>query len=1190
RENPEGVWDPNYKAIWHLSEDPTGTTYDSTSNDKDGTSSGSMTSNDQITGKINGALDFDGTDDTISFGSWMPSTDFNPSSGTISFWITRQFLDSVSENKMVLQIRESGTNRIMFRYDGGDYEWRFHHEGNNIQTIKYVPADEIPRLEWIYVVQTWDVNSDFIKGYINGSLYGSSSGLAHPTNGSYNIYLASDRNGGEYFYGSIDEVRFSDIYRTDEWIETEYNNQNDPQSFLTLGPEESFDIAPPTYSNLIESSDPLELGNTEVISINVFDPSGINQVKIEFTSINHSMTNISGDTWQYDTWTPDTVGNYSYTIWMEDNCNNWNSTIGSIEVIDTTPPTYSDLIESADPLHLGQNETISIKVYDSPGSGVNQVLLEYEFSNHTMSLESGKWSWSKWKPNSTAIYPYKIYMEDMENNWNETSGTVTVISTYAPVIENLTRSEDPLELGNIITINVDIVDNETYVFDVLIELEGNNYTMASIGGNTYEYNWTRFSVGIVYFTIYACDNESNWNSYSDSFDIIDTTPPVIDNLTISEDPLEFGDTVVIAINSTDLANINQALIEYEDSDHVRSNHTMTNIVGDIWQHDSWTPGPTVGNWSYTIYVEDNNYNWAFISNSILVQDTTPPIYSDLTESAKIVELGDQLTISINATDLADIKVVSIEFENSNHTMTKLSPDMDIWQYNSWAPTSIGNYTYTIYIKDNNDNLNYVVSSILFQDTKVPVYSNLFESADPLELGNNPIVRINIYDFAGINQAFIEFEGANHSMTNIYGNTWQYDSWTPTNWIVYQYKIHMEDKSSNWKSLISNITVQDTTPPPIPILANSPSGDVSGSLVFDWSDGFDPSGILYYILIIDNETDPTITPGYVYRINITNTGSESSYHELSEVLHVGRYYFFLAQIDGLGHQSSYTMGTFTVIAPMDGNTGNFNIIMIVIIIATVGASATALFIVRKKFKKNISPPRQKISFKIITSHLNKLSSSHIPFRAEEIQGFTPTGTQDQFITSKELKDEKELGDLINEFKINGEELFAEGAYLEAQKQFFHAKDLLLGLGRDEEANILSELISGISELIEEREKRLEVLEQVKIEGDPVKIYEKFYDIIEISKKLRDYDGVSIYKSELIHYFQNNMSKLINIENYRNNLEQKAESLIENNIFEIAAQLYEKCENISQLFVQLGREEEIVYIDEFRSKKEECLKKI
>ncbi|MFX1243260.1 MAG: DUF2341 domain-containing protein, partial [Promethearchaeota archaeon] len=212
RQNPSEVWNTNYKGVWHLSEDPTGTVYDSTSNHKDGTSSGSMTSNDQISGKINGALDFDGSDDTISFGSWTPSTDFNPSSGTISFWINRQFLDSVSENKMVLQIRASGTNRIMFRYDGGGYEWRFHHEGNDIQTVMHPPAGEIPRLEWIYVVQTWDVNSDFLRGYINGSLFSSNSGLAHPTNDSFDIYLASDMNGGEYFYGSIDEVRFSDIY------------------------------------------------------------------------------------------------------------------------------------------------------------------------------------------------------------------------------------------------------------------------------------------------------------------------------------------------------------------------------------------------------------------------------------------------------------------------------------------------------------------------------------------------------------------------------------------------------------------------------------------------------------------------------------------------------------------------------------------------------------------------------------------------------------------------------------------------------------------------------------------------------------------------------------------------------------------------------------------------------------------
>lgn len=39
------------------------------------------------------------------------------------------------------------------------------------------------------------------------------------------------------FNGTIDEVRLSDDARSAEWIETEYNNQSDPSSFITLGEE-----------------------------------------------------------------------------------------------------------------------------------------------------------------------------------------------------------------------------------------------------------------------------------------------------------------------------------------------------------------------------------------------------------------------------------------------------------------------------------------------------------------------------------------------------------------------------------------------------------------------------------------------------------------------------------------------------------------------------------------------------------------------------------------------------------------------------------------------------------------------------------------------------------------------------------------------------------------------------------------
>jgi hypothetical protein len=1155
RQNPTGVWDVSYRGVWHLSE-LIGFANDSTSYDRLGIVSPGGVSRG-ATGQIARAYDF-GNNGQINYGD--PSDghlDMGTGSFTISFWMN---IDDDTGNYQLPLYKGATTNSE----DGYDFETNVDatYMGFRIcdgTDLREAGGFEINYDVWNYVTGVVDRSSNYMRLYKDGSQVSSAVSISSVGSISNSLSLFTPTDIYD-LNGLLDEIRICSIARTAGWILTEYNNQNDPLSFLNIGLEESLDSTPPTYSNLIESSDPLELGQTEVITINVSDPFGINQVKIEYQGTNHSMTNIGGDTWQYDSWTPSSVGNYSYTIWMEDNYHNWNSTMGIIEVIDTTPPTYSNLIESADPLQLGQNETITIKVYDSPGSGVKQVLLEYELSNHTMGFIGGNtWSWSKWNA-SLGIRPYKIYMVDMENNWNMTSGTITVIETTAPIIENVTKSVDPLELGNNITITVDVFDEQTNVSIVFIELDNINYTMTEMGGNAYEFTWTKNWVGTCLYVIYANDSLDNWNSFSGSFDIVDTTPPAFSDLEKSEDPLELGNIVIISVNCTDLSDINQALIQYAGT-----NHSMTNVGGDTWQYN-WIPS-SVGNNSYTIWAEDHYNNWVYTTDLILVQDTTPPMYSDLTESADPVELGEPtFFISINATDLADIKDVRIEFQGTNHTMTKIGDD--IWWYNTWMPASIGNYTYTIYITDNNDNLNYVSSSILFQDSIIPFWDNLFENADPfLELGDNVIVRIDIEDIAGINQTLIEFEGANHTMTNIYGDTWQYDSWIPNNWIVYQYTIFMEDKSGNWNSLTSNITVQDTTPPSPPVLTNSPSGDVSGTLVFDWSSGIDPSGISYYILIIDNESDPIATPGYVYIFNTTNT-----YCELPEILPPGEYHFFLAQVDGVGQQSEYTIGIFTVIKSTPRNN---TFLIIGIILASVVGSVTAIVLVRRKLKKTIAPPREKIPLKIISSHINKLSNAQLSLKVEEIQS---------------IADEKEIETHINEIKDLGEELFNEGAYLEAQKQFMLGRDLLIDLGEEEEAKLISDLISGIEGLIEEREKRIELLERIKIEGNSVQVFELYHEIMTISKKLRDPESTSFYQSELIQFFQVNNFKLIDLEEYRNILEQKADSLLNNNQFEIAAEIYEKCEMISQIFIQLERDGEVANFEKFRNLKTDCLDRI
>lgn len=942
------------------------------------------------------------------------------------------------------------------------------------------------------------------------------------------------------------------------------------------------DSTPPTYSDLVEIPDyPLELGDTQVIRINTTDPSGINQVLIDFEDLNHSMTYINGDMWEYNSWIPTSVGNKSYTIWMEDNNNNWNSTSGLIIVIDTTAPTYSNIIESADPLPLGQNETISVKVFDSPGSGIDQVLLEYNDptpKNHTMQNFSGStWSWSNWKPILEGIYYYKIYMIDYRKNLNVSAiYNFTVISSEAPVIENITESSDPLELGDIITIKADVFDIETYVTNVLIEIESINYTMNVPfgGGNTYNFTWTKNAVGIIIYTIHANDTGNNWNKLTSSFDIIDSTLPNIANLSIGSTLLELGDSFNISVDVWDLSSIKQVRIQFEGN-----NLPMIWQEGNTYFRDFLKPSKA-GILPFTILVQDNNDNWNTSLNNITVEDTISPSYSDLIENPNPVELGTQLSISISVSDIAGIKKVLLEYEALNHSMSYYGENR--WSYDTWVPNRIGNYSYTIHMIDNNNNYNSTYGSIVFQDTIAPAYD--LEAPDTLELGNTADIKIEIFDFAGINKTLIEFEGSNHSMSIYYGNIWQYNSWKPLSCGNYSYKIYIEDNSGNSNYTERNIDVEDTIAPSAPIITNAPSGDVSGVLIFDWLDGNDPSGISNYILIIDNETDPDITPGCVYNFSISNTGSESSFFELKEHLSQGRYYFFLYQIDGVGHQSEYTMGSFSIVTLADPFFMNL-IIIVVVLLSVIGVSLT-IIIARRRMKKKILPSREIIPLKLIISHVNKILSSDF----DSIKKERPKKKSKKIIEKQNLSiDEEMLKNRIDRIKKFGDELFAEGAYLEAQKQFEFAEKVLLRMGKKDIALEFSNLRISIKHLAEEREKKLELLEIEKLGKDSLAIFELYNDLIELSLRLKDVEIADIYQSELIQLFQADEKNLKNLEYQRFKLYKQANSYMEAKTYEKSAELYEKCEKISEFLVKLGKDKEIKNVEEFRERIKECLKR-
>lgn len=139
--------------------------------------------------------------------------------------------------------------------------------------------------------------------------------------------------------------------------------------------------------------------------------------------------NLTGSSWSYDTWSPASTGTYPYTIFIQDYAGLWNATFGTLEVTDTTPPTYTLVTESADPLTLGGTETVTITgVTDL--SGIQTLKIAIAGSNYTMIDQgSGTWVYNTWVPISAGAYPYVIYLQDTAGNTNAIPGSIEVKET-----------------------------------------------------------------------------------------------------------------------------------------------------------------------------------------------------------------------------------------------------------------------------------------------------------------------------------------------------------------------------------------------------------------------------------------------------------------------------------------------------------------------------------------------------------------------------------------------------------------------------------------------------------------------------------------------------------------------------------------------------------------------------------------
>jgi hypothetical protein len=236
----ENVW-TDYEAVYHLAEDPSGTApqiIDSTASSTDGTSEGSMTSGNLVSAKIGQGLDFDGSNDAIDLGT--PSALYLENTFTVQGWLKGTtaswggFIDTRKNDNTyygyVVGVNNTGVPILLARASTG----QLYTRGNT----------DLSDSSWHYVVGTLDKSSATgMKLYTDASevTYDNQDsptglGTMHTDNPAQ---IGTAQQGGlGYYDGIFDEIRARDTVLSADWISTEYNNQNSPSTFYTVGSEE----------------------------------------------------------------------------------------------------------------------------------------------------------------------------------------------------------------------------------------------------------------------------------------------------------------------------------------------------------------------------------------------------------------------------------------------------------------------------------------------------------------------------------------------------------------------------------------------------------------------------------------------------------------------------------------------------------------------------------------------------------------------------------------------------------------------------------------------------------------------------------------------------------------------------------------------------------------------------------------
>ena len=304
QENVAGVWD-NYVGVYHLSEQPDGTPgdiVDSSGSGNHGTTEGAMDAADSVSTTIGQGLAFDGTNDKIRIPN-SASLDDISDEATFSLWINYDdAADGQHQIVMTSEDRFSATDGYEWA-SNGDGDHFFYPDATTPDGNYNVGDNPFTNGDWHHLAATMDFATKEVKIYVDGSpMPFSSEGVpgnwTETTTSTADLLWGGNPDRAErFFLGMMDEIRIADVARSQEWLQTEYNNQKTLGTFFSVGVSEDRE----DKLTDINEDDFTSAGDSVLTIIN---SSGADRITDDDTGavegVAVTAVDDSNGTWQYD--------------------------------------------------------------------------------------------------------------------------------------------------------------------------------------------------------------------------------------------------------------------------------------------------------------------------------------------------------------------------------------------------------------------------------------------------------------------------------------------------------------------------------------------------------------------------------------------------------------------------------------------------------------------------------------------------------------------------------------------------------------------------------------------------------------------------------------------------------------------------------------------------------------------------